>query len=101
MSPFAYRQAATIKQHATYVQDDIGVGNATFNVGLRFDHYQGLTTATLLQPRAGVSYLVPASNTVLRASYGRTLETPYNENLLLSRFVGAQPRTGTSHPPLP
>ena len=27
---------------------------------------------------------VPASGTVLRASYGRTMETPYNENLLLS-----------------
>ena len=36
----------------------------------------------------GVSYAVPASNTVLRASYGRTLETPYNENLLLSSGVG-------------
>jgi hypothetical protein len=31
---------------------------------------------------------VPASNTVFRASYGRTLETPYNENLLLSSGVG-------------
>ena len=40
-----------------------------------------------MQPRLGVSYAVPGSGTVLRASYGRTLETPYNENLLLSAGV--------------
>ena len=33
---------------------------------------------------------MPGSNTVLRASYGRTLETPYNENLLLSSGVGTE-----------
>ena len=41
-----------------------------------------------MQPRLGVSYAIPGSNTVLRASYGRTLETPYNENLLLSSGLG-------------
>jgi hypothetical protein len=77
-SPLAYAQSATIKQQAAYVQDDIKAGNATFKLGLRLDHYDGLSQATLLQPRVGVSYAVPATNTVLRASYGRTLETPYN-----------------------
>jgi hypothetical protein len=86
--PLAYAQAATIKQQAAYIQDDIKAGNATVKLGLRLDHYDGLTQATLLQPRVGVSYAVPASNTVLRASYGRTLETPYNENLLLSSGLG-------------
>ena len=86
--PLAYAQAATIKQQAAYIQDDIKAGNATFKLGLRLDHYDGLTSATLLQPRIGASYAVPASNTVFRASYGRTLETPYNENLLLSSGFG-------------
>ena len=36
------------------------------------------------QPRLGVSYPGRRADTVLRASYGRTMETPYNENLLLS-----------------
>jgi len=99
--PFAYDQTATIKQQAAYIQDDIKAGNATFKIGVRLDHYDGLTTATLLQPRLGVSYAVPASNTVLRASYGRTLETPYNENLLLSSGVGAERVTGTAAPPPP
>jgi hypothetical protein len=86
--PLAYAQAATIKQQAAYMQDDIKAGNATFKLGLRVDHYDGLSQATLVQPRIGVSYAVPSSNTVFRASYGRTLETPYNENLLLSSGVG-------------
>jgi TonB dependent receptor/Carboxypeptidase regulatory-like domain len=100
-SPFAYSQTAPIKQQAAYIQDDIKAGNATFKVGVRLDHYDGLTTATQLQPRLGVSYAVPGSNTVLRASYGRTLETPYNENLLLSSGVGAEALTGTTTPPQP
>jgi hypothetical protein len=100
-SPFVYSQAATIKEQAAYIQDDIKAGNATFKVGLRLDHYDGLTTATLLQPRVGVSYGIAASNTVLRASYGRTLETPYNENLLLSSGLGAEVLTGTATPPPP
>ena len=87
-APLVYAQAATIKQQAAYVQDDIKAGNASFKLGLRLDHYDGLSTATLLQPRLGASYAVPASNTVFRASYGRTLETPYNENLLLSSGLG-------------
>jgi hypothetical protein len=85
---FAFNADATIKQEALYVQDDIKAGNATFKLGLRLDHYDGLTTDTLAQPRLGVSYAVPQSGTVLRASYGRTMETPYNENLLLSSGVG-------------
>ena len=86
--PFAFNAEATIKQQAVYVQDDIKAGSATFKLGLRLDHYDGLTSDTLAQPRLGVSYAVPGSGTVLRASYGRTMETPYNENLLLSSGVG-------------
>ena len=87
-SPLAYAQSGTIKQQAAYIQDDIKAGNASFKLGLRIDHYDGLSQATLVQPRIGVSYAVPESNSVFRASYGRTLETPYNENLLLSSGVG-------------
>ena len=100
-SLFPYRQAATIKEQAAYIQDDVKVGNATFKVGVRLDHYDGLTSATLVQPRAGVSFAVPESGTVFRASYGRTLETPYNENLLLSSGIGAESLTGVAEPPPP
>ena len=97
-SPFGYDQSFTIKQQAAYAQDEIKTGNATFNVGLRFDHYDGLTAATLVQPRLGASYAVTRSGTVFRASYGRTMETPYNENLLLSAGYGLKGLFGDSQP---
>lgn len=96
-SPLAYDQAFTVKQQALYVQDDLKAGPATFKLGVRLDHYDGLTSATLLQPRLGVSYALGNSNTVLRASYGRTMETPYNENLLLSAGYGLNGLFGASH----
>jgi hypothetical protein len=100
-SPFVYDQAATIRQQAAYVQDEVKFGAATVKAGLRLDHYDGLTTATLLQPRVGASYTIAGSGTLLRASYGRTMETPYNENLLLSSGIGAEALTGTAMPPAP
>ncbi len=87
-SPLLYNQSFTIKQQAAYIQDEITAGAATFKLGLRLDHYDGLVTSTQAEPRLGVSYSVPNSGTVLRASYGRTMETPYNENLLLSGGYG-------------
>ena len=96
-----YNQAKTIKQQAAYLQDDIKAGDATFKLGVRIDHYDGLTTNTLVQPRLGVSYAVTGSGTVLRASYGRTMETPYNENLLLSAGVGLNGIFGDGQPLLP
>jgi Carboxypeptidase regulatory-like domain len=100
-SPLVFNQAATIKQQAAFVQDDIKAGDATFKLGVRLDHYDGLSSATLVQPRLGVSYAVPGSGTILRASYGRTLETPYNENLLLSSGVGLNGLFGVGETPQP
>jgi hypothetical protein len=98
--PFHFNGHGTVKQQAFYVQDEIKAGDATFKLGLRADHYDGLTTKTLLEPRLGVAYAVPGSGTILRASYGRTLETPYNENLILSST--ADPDIfGTAGVPLP
>lgn len=77
-----------VSQAAAYVQDTITLGNWVVNGGLRLDRYSGPSTATSLQPRIGVSYLVKSTGTVLRASYARTMETPYNENLLLSSSSG-------------
>jgi hypothetical protein len=96
---FVFNGAATIKEQALYAQDEIKAGDATVKLGLRLDHYDGLSTATLAAPRLGVSYAVPGgSNTILRASFGRTLETPYNENLLLSSGVGANDLVGQGQP---
>jgi hypothetical protein len=97
-SLFNYNQAFTIKEQAAYVQDDVKAGDATFKLGVRFDHYDGLTEKSLVEPRLGVSYSIPGAGTVLRASYGRTMETPYNENLLLSAGVGLNGLFGASAP---
>lgn len=86
---FHFHGNANINQQAVYAQDQITWRNWTFNLGLRFDNYNGLSTDKLLQPRAAVSYLIKPTNTVLKASFTRSLETPYNENLVLSSSTGA------------
>lgn len=73
-----------VKEAALYIEDAITVGNWLFNLGIRGDFYNGLTVARQAEPRLGLSYMVKPTNTVLRASYARTLETPFNENLVLS-----------------
>src|ERR1700736_1731149 len=62
----------------------ITVKNWSFNVGIRGDIYNVLSKATQAEPRLGVAYNIKQSNTVLRISYARTLESPFNENLVLS-----------------
>ena len=81
---FHFHGHTDVKQLALYVQDTITKGNWAFNLGIRGDLYNGLSTATQAEPRLGVAYNIKASNTVLRVSYARTLETPFNENLVVS-----------------
>ncbi len=73
-----------VKELALYVQDQITLKNWLFNVGIRGDLYNGLAIARQAEPRVGVAYTVSKTNTVLRLSYARTLESPFNENLVLS-----------------
>ncbi|MGP8259316.1 MAG: carboxypeptidase regulatory-like domain-containing protein [Acidobacteriaceae bacterium] len=73
-----------VKEIALYAEDQITAGNWTFNAGMRGDLYNGLAIARQAEPRLGTSYKIKLTNTVLRTSYARTLETPFNENLVLS-----------------
>ncbi|MBC7924548.1 MAG: TonB-dependent receptor [Bryobacteraceae bacterium] len=88
-SLFRFSGSTNINQYAFYAQDTITWGNWSFTPGLRVDHYDGLVTETGVQPRIGVSYRVESTGTVLRGSYARTFETPYNENLVLSSATGS------------
>lgn len=88
-SLFHFHGAANINQEALYAQDQMTIKNLTLNLGVRFDNYDGITSDNLFQPRAGISYLFKPSGTVIRASYTRAMETPYNENLVLSSTTGA------------
>jgi len=75
---------ANIRELSAFIQDTITKNNWTFNVGLRFDYYDGLVTATQPEPRMGIAYNIKPTSTVLRISYARSMETPFNENLVLS-----------------
>jgi len=83
-SEFTFNRHTDVKELSLYAQDTITVGSWNFSLGLRGDLYNGLTEARQAEPRLGIAYNIKPSNSVLRVSYARTLETPFNENLILS-----------------
>ena len=88
---FNFKGHTDVKLLSMYLQDSITKGNWAINVGLRGDFYNGLSTHKEAQPRLGVAYNIKRSNTVLRMSYARIMETPFNENLVLSSTGCANP----------
>ena len=82
--PFPFHGHTDVKELALYIQDTITKGSWAFNLGLRGDFYNGLTTHKEAEPRVGIAYNIKKTNTVFRVSYARTLETPFNENLIVS-----------------
>jgi hypothetical protein len=78
-----------VKELAMYIQDTITWKDWSFNLGIRGDLYNGLTVARQAEPRLGIAYNIKPTSTVLRVSYARTLESPFNENLVLSS-IGCQ-----------
>jgi len=83
-SLYSFHGHTDVKQLALYAQDTITKGDWTLNLGLRGDFYNGLVTSQMAEPRAGVAYHIQRTGTVLQASYGRIMETPFNENLVLA-----------------
>jgi outer membrane cobalamin receptor len=85
-SLFQFAGTGNVNEYAGYVQDTVTVDNLTINAGVRFDRYDAFGTIkdSQAEPRSGISYLVRRTGTVLRAGYAHTMETPYNENLLVA-----------------
>src|SRR5579863_8597653 len=81
---FPFHGHTDVKETALYVQDTISIKNWSFNVGIRGDLYNGLSIGRQAEPRVGVAYNIKQSNTILRVSYARTLESPFNENLVIA-----------------
>ncbi len=81
---FTFNGHTDVKELALYVQDTITKGGWSFNLGIRGDLYRGLSKTSQAEPRLGIAYNIKPSNTVLRISYARTLETPFNENLVVA-----------------
>ena len=73
-----------VKELALYVIDNITWHNWAFNLGIRGDIYDGISGGTQAQPRLGISYNLKKTNTILRASYARIMESPFNENLIIA-----------------
>jgi hypothetical protein len=80
-----FRGHTDIKELGMYAQDTITKGPWNISLGVRGDLYNGLDVVSRQpEPRAGVAYNLRRSNTILRLSYARTMESPFNENLVLS-----------------
>src|SRR5581483_8849326 len=90
-SLFPFDGHTDIKLLSLYLQDAITAGRWTFNLGMRGDMYNGFVSHGEAEPRIGIAYDIKKTNTVLRASYARLLETPFNENLILSSTGCADP----------
>ena len=88
---FTFNGHTDVKELALYLEDSISKGNWSLNLGIRGDLYNGLTIARQAEPRVGIAYNVKKTNTILRVSYARTLESPFNENLILSSLGCANP----------
>jgi hypothetical protein len=88
---FTFNGHTDVKELAMYLQDTITKGQWSFNLGLRGDFYNGLTTHREAEPRLGVAYNIKKTNTVLRVAYARILETPFNENLVLASVGCSNP----------
>jgi hypothetical protein len=88
---FPFQGHTDVKELAFYGQDTITKGNWAFNLGLRVDLYRGIVHDWQPEPRVGVAYNIKKTNSVLRVSYSRVLETPFNENLILSSMGAANP----------
>jgi len=82
---YNFKQKTDIIEYALYAEDTITKGPWSISLGLRGDFYDGLQAVSRqAEPRGGLAYNVKKTNTVLRISYARTLESPFNENLIIS-----------------
>jgi hypothetical protein len=88
---YVFNGHTDVKELALYIRDVITKGSWSLNLGLRGDLYNGITTARQAEPRIGIAYNIKKTNTILRISYARTLESPFNENLILSSIGCANP----------
>ena len=88
---YTFNGHTDVKEFGLYLQDTVTVRNWSLNLGIRGDLYNGLTVHREAEPRLGVAYNVKRTNTVLRISYARTMESPFNENLVLSNIGCGNP----------
>jgi hypothetical protein len=96
---FSFYGHTDVKELGLYAQDAIKVGNWNFNLGIRGDLYNAISIARQAEPRVGVAYNIKRTNTVLRVSYARIMESPFNENLVIASTGCSVPFLATLVPP--
>src|ERR1700680_1739542 len=97
--PFLFHGHTDVKETSVYVQDTITKANWSFNLGIRGDLSNGVVTDKQAEPRVGVAYNIKATSTVLRLSYARTMETPFNENIAIANTGCSIPVIAVLVPP--
>jgi outer membrane cobalamin receptor len=95
-TPTSFRFAGrhSDREQALFIQDVARLGNWTVSAGVRWDHYQLLTSDSALSPRLGAAWYWPRAGLILRASYDRVFQTPAFENLLLASSPQAEALNG-------
>jgi outer membrane receptor protein involved in Fe transport len=84
---FEGEKPAVSKAH--YIQDKIQITrDLTVNLGLRYDHYNIVTSGQSFSPRLNLAYALNKHRTVLHFAYNRFFAPPSIENLLLSAHLG-------------
>jgi hypothetical protein len=81
---FLFDDSRTVTYFAGFAEDTVRLENLTAQIGVRYDHNSFPLAESQLEPRIGLSYYIPATKTVLRASYNRIFQTPEYENILFS-----------------
>jgi hypothetical protein len=97
--PFLFNGHTDVKETSLYLQDSITKGNWAFNLGIRGDLYNGFVSDKQPEPRVGVAYNIKPTSTVLRLSYARTMETPFNENVAIANTGCSIPVIAVLVPP--
>jgi Carboxypeptidase regulatory-like domain len=97
--PYLFHGHTDVKETSLYVQDNITKGNWSFNLGIRGDLYNGFVSDQQAEPRLGVAYNFKPTTTVVRLSYARTMETPFNENIVIANTGCSIPVIAVLVPP--
>ena len=90
--PLHFEQAGGYQRNRFLRSGRIRLGRLILSPGLRYDIYNGLSRGRQLQPRSA-SAGECLDDTLLRASYARLYETPYNENLIFANESAQEHRT--------
>ena len=98
-TPFLFHGHTDVKETSLFFQDTISIANWSFNLGIRGDIYNGYVSDRQAEPRVGVAYNIKPSSTVLRLSYARTMETPFNENIAIANTGCSIPVIAVLVPP--